>query len=389
VKKLWFLLLIVAAAHAQITYPGTIKKADQYSWPYYSKAGSAYTISGASPLTTPAGVPVIPCQTPSGGIATTPTNCLPGINGRAITGTTATDTILATDCNPYRVEYKGSVAVAITLPTATTFGVSKCSFKLVNNLSTVNDLTITTTTWTCNGNATCVIHNGQEGIFFTDPNSATNWVADIHEQALTLTTTGSGASTLTRAATGITLNVPTPNQKTSVANTTPVTASANTTGAQALMELSLGAGLLNTLNAPVKLHGSGIYSTALGQTPTLTFVVKLCTVSGCGSGTVVTLASIITTATVASITNNGWSINLVAVPNVVGSSGTLLVHGPLTIDLGALTTTADSVFNDVNTAASSTINLTSALFLDFFVTTSTGSASNSITQQIGGVMLWL
>lgn len=394
-KKLWLLLFLAIGAHAQVSYPGTIKKATQFSNAYYSSAGTNYTISGAAAPTTPNGVPEVPCSIPSGGVATAPINCLPGIVGRAITGTTATDTILATDCNPYRVTYITSVNVAVTLPTAATFAVPNCTLKIVNGTSGAGTtITITPTTWTISAGgggtaSTLVLQQGQEAVIFVDPNNATNWVADVYEQAFTLTTTGTtGASTLTRSSKGITLNIPTPTSRTSVVNTTPVTVSANVTSAQALMEVSLGAGLLNTLNAPVTIHGSGIYSTALAQTPTLTFVVKLCTVSGCGSGTVVTLASIVTTNTVASIANNGWNVNLVTVPNVIGASGTLLVHGPLIIDLGALTTTADSVFNDVNSAASSTINLTAALFVDFFVTTSTGNVGNSITQQIGGVMLW-
>jgi len=170
--------ILAIAAHAQVTYPATTTRAPQYSWTYYTKPGTSFQLGGSTPATTPAGVPQIPCQTPSGGVLTTPGSCLPGINGRAVTGTTSTDTIVSTDCNPYRIEYTGSVAVAITLPTAITLGVPNCSFKLVNALSTVHDLTVTSTTWNCNGVPTCVIHQGQTAVFFVDP-LGTYWAVDI------------------------------------------------------------------------------------------------------------------------------------------------------------------------------------------------------------------
>jgi hypothetical protein len=151
---------------------------------------------------TPNGIAQALLSIPSGGLATGPVWGLPGIVGRAITGTTATDTIATTDCGPKRVEYVGSVAVAVTLPTAATLAVPNCVFRLVNNLSSINDLTVTTTTWTCNGAATCVIHNGQIATVYVDPNSSTNWVADIAEQGITA---GTGAS-LARGPLGVTIN---------------------------------------------------------------------------------------------------------------------------------------------------------------------------------------
>jgi hypothetical protein len=166
-----------------------------------------------------------------------------------------------------------------------------------------------------------------------------------------------------------------------VGNVTPVTVSAAVTTDQTLQQVSLPAGLLNTLAQPYLIHGSGIFTIGTLQVPALTWKAKLCTVSGCGSGTVITLASFVTAATVAA-SNNTWNINLKAATTATGSSGTLIVHGPLAIDIGAVSTVADTVYNDANTAPSSAINLTAALFLDFTVATSAGSATNSFTQQI-------
>lgn len=165
------------------------------------------------------------------------------------------------------------------------------------------------------------------------------------------------------------------------ANVTAVTVSANTTGDQVLQEVAISPAALNTLALAFKIHGSGLLTIGTAQTPTLTFKVELCTVSGCGSGTVITLASMATAATVAA-TNNPWNLNLVGATSATGSTGTVLVHGSLAVDIGAVATLPEAVYNDGNTAASSTIDLTGALYMDFTVATSAGSTLNSFTQQL-------
>jgi len=171
-------------------------------------------------------------------------------------------------------------------------------------------------------------------------------------------------------------------------NLTPVTVSANTTGDQTLQEVALTAGALNTVLAANLIHGSGRFTTAALQTPTLTFKALLCTVSGCGSGTVVTLATITSDATLASSTNQGWNLQLMAGTSASGATGNLWVHGApgLTVDIGALPGNAATPYTDTNTAVSSNIDLTAALFVDFTVATSTGSTGNSITQDMAEVL---
>lgn len=173
----------------------------------------------------------------------------------------------------------------------------------------------------------------------------------------------------------------------SVTSTTPVTVNTNTTSDQQLMELSLGAGYFNSSKQPFLFDGAGVYTTQTAQTPTITLKIKLCTVSGCGSGTVVTLISIVSTATIAAVTNNNWNLAILGYTATTGATGNLEIHGPLAVDLGALTTTADSVFVDTNTAVSSNIDLTAALFVDFTIAFSTNAATaNTFTQRSGGVM---
>jgi hypothetical protein len=154
----------------------------QYEVVYPSTSGGQLASITAS--TTPNGVPQVITEIPSGGALTAPVAVLPGVSGRAVTGTTSTDTIVSTDCNPNRIEYVGSVAVATTLPTATTLAVPYCVFKLVNSTTGASTaVTITPTTWTVNGASTLVLNQGQQASFYVDPSSATNWVADVSSQS--------------------------------------------------------------------------------------------------------------------------------------------------------------------------------------------------------------
>lgn len=164
-------------------------------------SGTPARLAGA---TTPNGVAQILASIPSGGVATAPTWVLPGIVGRSVTGTT--DTIVSADCNPQRVVYTGTSAVAVTLPTPTTLGVANCTLKLANNTSST--VTITPTTWTISAGsggtagATLVLAEGQEAILNVDPKTASNWAADVTEQGLTAGTN----VTFTRGVGGVTIN---------------------------------------------------------------------------------------------------------------------------------------------------------------------------------------
>lgn len=134
--------------------------------------------------TTPNGVAQIQTSTPSGGVSGAWTNSLPGLAGRAVLGTTNTDIILTSDCSPKRVEYLTSVNVAVTLPTATTLAVPQCTFRITDSTSAGNTVTIIPTTWTVNGAATLILQQGQVATFTVDPNSATNWTADVVESGI-------------------------------------------------------------------------------------------------------------------------------------------------------------------------------------------------------------
>ncbi len=175
----------------------------------------------------------------------------------------------------------------------------------------------------------------------------------------------------------------------SVSSVTGVTSSNPTINTdQNLIQLSLAAGFFNTSLQPFDIDASGIYSSTTASSPAITIKAKLCTVSGCGSGTVITLFNIATTAlNTTALTNATWNLTGKCVTNATGAGGNLFCHGKpgLTLDTGAALTAPDSVFADTNTATSSNIDLTAALFLQFTVAQSATGASNSYTQQIASI----
>ena len=161
-------------------------------------------------------------------------------------------------------------------------------------------------------------------------------------------------------------------------NTTVMGIGAATTGAVTIsssatdtkvVELPLPAGYLNTSNKTFRIEARGIYTTT-GITPTLTHKVKLCTVSGCGSGTVLVLYSAPATGATTSGASNTWIVQGALGTISTGATGTVMLHADACTVLGASGATACTPTIDANTAASSTIDLTAALFLDWMVNAS-------------------
>lgn len=99
----------------------------------------------------------------------------PSASGRAITGTTTTDTISATDSGA-NIFLEGTAAVTETLPTATTLGIAQFYTTIVNKSTLA--ATITPTTWTINGAASATVAAATGCTIYVDPASATNWLTD-------------------------------------------------------------------------------------------------------------------------------------------------------------------------------------------------------------------
>lgn len=169
-------------------------------------------------------------------------------------------------------------------------------------------------------------------------------------------------------------------------NVTPVTVNANVTTDQNLMTFTLPANCLNTVGRTLRVFVAGVYSTAANSTAQMTLKIKICSVSGCGSGNVASVINIQSAALATlTITNNAWNGTFYITTQTGSTAGAWEAHGAFGIDEGSATTSADSFFNDQNTAtvtgSPAAIDTTAQNFLQITFAFSAGSSSNSVTQR--------
>jgi hypothetical protein len=139
----------------------------------------------------------------------------------------------------------------------------------------------------------------------------------------------------------------------------------------------------NTMGVPgkhVHIRGSGVYTNAAASL--LNGEVMLCTVSGCGSGTVVAYCPVTTTNQANDLTNGQFTFDCVLIAtSTVGSSGTLMAKATMGANLGSATTAALSYFADTATAAGSAVDETSTEYVNLGWKFSTSNSGNSVTLQ--------
>jgi hypothetical protein len=169
-------------------------------------------------------------------------------------------------------------------------------------------------------------------------------------------------------------------------NVTPVTVNANVTTDQNLMAVTIPANNLNVVGRTLRVFVAGVYSTAATSTAQMTLKIKICSVSGCGSGNVASVISIQSAALgTLTITNNAWNGTFYVTTQTASTAGAWESHGAFGIDEGALATAADSFFNDSNnatvTGSPSAIDTTAQNFLQVSFAFSAGSTSNSVTER--------
>lgn len=167
----------------------------------------------------------------------------------------------------------------------------------------------------------------------------------------------------------------------SQAFTTTAQATANVTTDQNLVAVGLQANQLISRTAKgLIVKGSGTYS--LGVASVITLKVKVCTVSGCGSGTVVTPCTWVTASNANTGVTSSFNFEChIGVSTVAGVNSKLLGHGTLGIEVGASNVTAITVFGDATTAETAVIDLTAADFVQTTITFATANASNTGTQN--------
>lgn len=145
--------------------------------------------------------------------------------------------------------------------------------------------------------------------------------------------------------------------------------------------ISIPASVANIAGKRIRVHGSGVYTNAAASL--LNADIALCTVSGCGSGTVVAPAGCVVTSTnqANNLTNGQFTFDCTFTTATTGAAGTLMAKATAGFNLGAATTAVQSIFADTATAASAAVDLTVAEFVHPRFKFTTSNAGNSATLQ--------
>lgn len=344
----------------------------------YGPSSATFTAYGLQfSATGPAGAGVALIGAPSTGVSqvtfgTVPnadlTNSATTVNGQTCTlGSTCTIStgLISGLTTGFLPKASSSTAIANSLcdEGITTANVLTCTdtggAKLVSVATGTSPPTCTAGT----GGATCYT----EGTAATAASSVDDVHGDSTQHAAEVNNNNTGEMSISRTA---------------CVNVTPVTVAANVTTDQLLQACSFNANLLNVIGRTLKVDVAGVFSTAAASVASLTFKVKLCTVSGCGSGTVIS-PIIITTGATSALTASNLSFGQTSLisTQTAGSSSAYEAHGSLRIDLSATAATPDSLYQDTNTSTVGTVDSTGALFLQVTVAASAGSTSNSFTER--------
>jgi hypothetical protein len=135
----------------------------------------------------------------------------------------------------------------------------------------------------------------------------------------------------------------------------------------------------NAANKTVVVEYGGVYTNAAASL--LNSQVSLCTVSGCGSGTVVSPAGCVVTTTnqANNLTNGQFKTRCTFITATTGAAGTLMASSVGSYNLGAATSAVLSSFADTATAVSAAVDLTVDEFVQPQFKFTTGNAGNSVT----------
>lgn len=158
----------------------------------------------------------------------------------------------------------------------------------------------------------------------------------------------------------------------------PITDTAFHSLIAAASDIPIPANLANIATRKIRVHASGTYVNAAASV--LNVEAQLCTVSGCGSGTVVAPAgcAVTTTNQANNLTNGQWTIDCtLSSTSTTGASGTFMAKSTVCANLGTTTAAVLSCFADTATAVSSAVDQTVQEFVNIAFKFTTSNAGNS------------
>lgn len=150
---------------------GTVNSGTQFAFGYYATSTSAIS-SGPPPPAVDGNYNCGYVVTSS--VAVAPTCPLEGLQSR--TEVSSSDTVLYSD-NNQPIEYQGSAAVAVSLPTPTSLN-NPQFWTIIDNLTTGTNtaVTVTPATFTINGNSTLVIPQNSSCRVAINPGASNDWL---------------------------------------------------------------------------------------------------------------------------------------------------------------------------------------------------------------------
>lgn len=196
-----------------------------------------------------------------------------------------------------------------------------------------------------------------------------------------VTTSGSNAATIAASAVTAAKSGPTVNGYAAAGSLVNPTAATDAN----LAEIALAAGYLNGAHKSIQVYSHVVVITGTTQTPTYTLKLKLCTISGCGSGTALTLLTFGATGAMTASNTVNAEMNAEVMTTTTGATGVVEPAGMAILNITTVGT-GGVLWNDVNVAGSSAIDLTAALFLDVVGQISTQSGTkNSMQARLNAV----
>lgn len=254
-------------------------------------------------------VPYNLCSTPSGGVATVATWCLPGIGGRTVTGTT--DTVVATDRGQV-ITYTSSSSTAATLTAASTL---LSHFDYAANNAGTGTVTVTPGSGTINGSASLAISSGEWCAISSSDN--TNYIARCASAGSSTPPGGSNGQIQynnSGSFGGLTIGTGLTNNAGSLTTVgqQPAIIAATFVGVPANSQIILYAPIAVAMTVPSSCTGS-LMKAATAATASTVFLVKDLTTS-----TTLCTATFASSGTSATFSGSGGSITVGDIVEIIG-----------------------------------------------------------------------